>query len=139
MAQQRRVQTTSGAQVGLVNRQPAASAALPEHESYLLCPGRQPMQIPPNHNVSTRIRLIIEIRNDNEASLQKDREVKGGGVPSVVVKAKKDHVGCCTRQNNSTRQEQQQQGRRCHYCNQSHYHYRPPTKHIIDIYHWITR
>lgn len=37
----------------ILNRQ----TSLPEHESYLLCPGRQPMQIPPNHNVSNRIRL----------------------------------------------------------------------------------
>lgn len=42
----------------------ASVGGVADHESYLLCPGRQPVQIPPNHNVSRRgrrIRIVIEI------------------------------------------------------------------------------
>lgn len=47
----------------------ASVGGVADHESYLLCPGRQPVQIPTNHNVSRRgrgIRIVIEIEDKHK-------------------------------------------------------------------------
>lgn len=47
----------TGASVPAMRHSKTMAGGVGDHESYLLCPGRQPMRIPPNHNVSMRIRL----------------------------------------------------------------------------------
>lgn len=64
---------TVGATVAAVPAKTTTTAGgVADHESYLLCPGRQPMQIPPNHNVSRRIRLVIQIEDEQRMTVRVD-------------------------------------------------------------------
>lgn len=131
-----KVQTVVNAAVP-VPRHPKTmtTGAVAEHESYLLCPGRQPVQIPPNHNVSNRIRLQNHRQGDRRAMVGREKE--------RMFSDAKDRTLTASRQNNNTAiqrvsQRQGEHGKR-YYYHHKNYHHRPPTaKHlVIDIYHWI--
>lgn len=91
-----------------VLRQPKTTTAtgVAEHESYLLCPGRQPVRIPPNHNVSILIRLLVPIEGDRVKRKIRVRQ-----------------------ENNKTYNSDRE-------TRYYHHHHRPPTtKLTIDIFH----
>lgn len=89
-----------------------------EHESYLLCPGRQPVQIPPNHNVSIRFRFVNPTDFYRAKRMNRVREKNVG-------------VG-----NNTTTKSDRERQEYFHHRNYNH-HRPPTTKLTIDIYHWI--
>lgn len=89
---------TVGATVAAVPAKTTTTAGgVADHESYLLCPGRQPMQIPPNHNVSRRIRLVIQIEDEQGMTVRVDSPEREKVVKTGTSKAVQHQLPSTTR------------------------------------------
>lgn len=152
------MQTSIVAPAAVLGHPKTMATGVADHESYLLCPGRQPVQIPPNHNVSRRrlLRLVIDVSGfDDEGrgisvttvggAVEKEEEWKDKSLSSTkelnrnsVIIGRHNKNNYKTITTGRQRRDQQHERRYYHHNNNSH---RPPpttaTKHIIDIYHWI--